>query len=78
MKEDGEITRIKRGIYALRDANKQDAGKIGQKERLGHQAAENTHLNSNLTNLTDLTASANSRDEDAFLDGELVHERMVS
>ncbi len=60
MKEDGEIARLKRGIYVLTDSKKQDAGKIGQKERLGAQASENTQLNGNLTDLTDLTDIAGS------------------
>jgi hypothetical protein len=54
MKEGGEVLRLKRGIYAL----PQDSGKIGQKERFGGQRTEITTLNSNLTNLTDLTGSA--------------------
>jgi AAA domain len=56
MKRDGEIIRLKRGIYALA----QDGGKIGQKERSGIQAIENNGLNGNLSSLTDLTGSVGS------------------
>jgi hypothetical protein len=51
MREGGEIVRVKRGIYALRE----DGGKIGQKERNDTQHFENKGLNDNLTDLTDLT-----------------------
>jgi AAA domain-containing protein len=53
MKEDSEIVRVKRGIYAL----PQDGGKIGQKERIGAQSTENIELNGNLPDLSDLTAA---------------------
>jgi hypothetical protein len=56
MKLDGEIIRIKRGIYALA----QDGGKIGQKERSSIEAIENIGLNRNLSNLADLTGSVGS------------------
>jgi hypothetical protein len=56
MKEDGEVVRVKRGIYAL----PQDGGKIGQKERMGGQSTENTKLNGNLSDLSDLTGLAES------------------
>ena len=56
MKEDSEIVRVKRGIYAL----PQDGGKIGQKERIAAQSTENTTLNGNLSDLSDLTASSTS------------------
>jgi hypothetical protein len=78
MREDGEISRIKRGIYALRDANKQDAGKIGQKERSRGQTTENEEINDDLTNLTDLTAPANCGDEGPFLRPDRVGEGMLS
>ncbi|MGB6938461.1 MAG: AAA family ATPase, partial [Xanthobacteraceae bacterium] len=51
MKEAGEVTRLKRGVYALA----KDAGKIGQKERNGHQVPENIEEVDDLSNLTDLT-----------------------
>ena len=60
MKEGGEIARLKRGIYALPDSKTQYAGKIGRKERLRAQATENTQLNGNLIDLTDLTDIAGS------------------
>ena len=56
MKEDGEIVRVKRGIYA----RPQDGGKIGQKERMGAQSTENTTLNGNLSDLSDLTGLPDS------------------
>jgi AAA domain len=52
MKEAGKVTRVKRGIYALA----KDTGKTGQKERNGQEMPENIEQNSNLPNLTDLTA----------------------
>jgi len=52
MRTSGEITRIKRGVYAL----PQHVGKIGKKERNGNQPPEKTPETCNLTNLTDLTA----------------------
>jgi hypothetical protein len=51
MGRDGEVVRIKRGVYAL----PQDVGKIGQKERNGGQHTKNSEVNDNLSNLTDLT-----------------------
>jgi len=51
MKEDGEINRVKRGVYAL----SQDGGKIGQKERMRLQTTDIVEQNGNLSNLTDLT-----------------------
>jgi hypothetical protein len=51
MKEDGEIMRVKRGVYAL----SQDRGKIGQKERNGVQIIDHKEKDCNLTDLTDLT-----------------------
>jgi hypothetical protein len=51
MKEDGEIDRVKRGVYAL----SQGGGKIGQKERIRLQATDIIEQNGDLSNLTDLT-----------------------
>jgi hypothetical protein len=51
MKEDGEINRVKRGVYAL----SQDGGKIGQKERIRLQTTDIIEQNGDLSNLTDLT-----------------------
>ena len=62
MKKAGEIVRVKRATYAL----PQDAGKIGQKERIDAQASENNALNGNLSNLADLTAPANAPPNDAI------------
>jgi hypothetical protein len=59
MRESGEIDRVKRGFYALR----QDSGKIGQKERSGGQPTENNSLNDDLTNLSDLTGLSGSGEE---------------
>lgn len=64
MRQDGEITRAKRGIYVLA----QDSGKIGEKERNEGQGTENKGLNSNLSNLTDLTGSVASAAESDSLD----------
>jgi hypothetical protein len=51
MKEAGEVVRLRRGVYALA----KDAGKIGQKERNGHQKPGNIDEVDDLSNLTDLT-----------------------
>jgi hypothetical protein len=51
MKEDGEIVRVKRGVYAL----SLDRGKIGQKERSEAQIIGRVEENGDLTNLSDLT-----------------------
>jgi hypothetical protein len=59
MKENGEIDRVKRGVYALR----QDSGKIGEKERNDTQVAENTTLTDDLSNLSDLTGLSGSGEE---------------
>jgi AAA domain len=65
MKEEGEVVRVKRGVYAL------PQGKIGQKERTGGQAAENHGLNGNLSNLSDLTGPlAPSNKSQEFLPGQ--------
>jgi hypothetical protein len=68
MKERGEIVRLKRGVYAL----PQDAGKIGEKEGNCDQLTDNTALNGDLTNLSDLTAvEAKGRSGDSTDDVEL-------
>ncbi len=51
MKEAGEIAHPKRGVYCLPEY----AGKIGKKERLDDEAAENKAENVNLSNLSDLS-----------------------
>jgi hypothetical protein len=59
MKEDGEIIRVKRGIYAAvsgRNLTVKDAGKIDKKERSLSQDTEPVTQSDDLTNLTDLTA----------------------
>jgi hypothetical protein len=48
MQRDGQVVRVKRGVYAA-------PSKIGKKERTDAQAAENQGENRNLTDLTDLT-----------------------
>jgi hypothetical protein len=48
MQRDGDVTRVKRGVYAV-------AGKIGKKERSGTETADSEGETVNLTNLTDLT-----------------------
>src|SRR5262249_3641290 len=53
MVRDGEIRRLRRGVYAL----PHDAGKIDKKERNGPQASDWQGEASNLTDLTDLTGS---------------------
>jgi hypothetical protein len=55
MNEAGEITRLKRGVYASR----KDTGKMGKKERNGGQTTENNTENSNLSDLSDLSATIN-------------------
>jgi hypothetical protein len=49
----GEIERSGRGSYRLPSCQSADAGKIGEKERLGSQATKLIAENSNLTNLID-------------------------
>jgi hypothetical protein len=56
MHRDGELVRIKRGIYA-------DPGKIGKKERNGTYASEKEGKIINLTDLTHLTGNANVHSE---------------
>jgi hypothetical protein len=48
MQRDGELIRIKRGVYAV-------AGKIGKKERNGGQMSDDANETGDLTDLTDLT-----------------------
>jgi hypothetical protein len=62
MKQEGEIVRVKRGVYAL------PQGKIGQKEGTAGQAAEDHGLNGNLSNLTGPLAPSNKSHE--FLPGQ--------
>ena len=57
MAETGEVSRVKRGVYARNLTEPTDACKIGKKERCECQGVENTTENSNLTNLTDLTGT---------------------
>ena len=56
MKKEGVIERIKRGVYAI----PQDPTKIAKKERDGGQAVDETRINLNLSNLSDLSVSAPS------------------
>jgi hypothetical protein len=58
MSRDGEIARVKRGVYRLPEG----AGKIDKKERNSTEDFENTRESSDLANLTDLTGHA---DDDA-------------
>ena len=51
MHRDGDLQRVKRGVYAV-------AGKIDKKERSGGQATDGPRETGNLTNLTDLTGAA--------------------
>jgi hypothetical protein len=51
MARDGDIRRVKRGVYAL----PQDVGKIDKKERNGIQPTDPQRESDNLTYLTDLT-----------------------
>ena len=51
MRTDGEIERVRRGVYRL--PNK--IGKIGKKQINGHQVIGSRRESENLTNLTDLT-----------------------
>jgi hypothetical protein len=60
MGRDGDIKRVRRGIYSL----PQEAGKIGKKERNGLQPAENTVISGNLTDLTDLTGQCGPSPDD--------------
>ena len=60
MGRDGEIKRVRRGIYSLPE----EAGKIGKKERNGTQGPEISKLPGNLTNLTDLTGAGEISPED--------------
>jgi hypothetical protein len=60
MGRDGDIKRVRRGIYSL----PQEAGKIGKKERNGLQPTENAILSGNLTDLTDLTGQCSPCPED--------------
>src|SRR5262249_43240407 len=53
MARDGEIVRLRRGLYAL----PQGAGKIDKKERIEPQGTDWQNEIGNLTNLTDLTDS---------------------
>ena len=62
MGRDGEIKRVRRGVYSL----PQEAGKIGKKERNGVQATENAGLSGNLTDLTDLTGGPHGPDPDGW------------
>ena len=52
MARDGDIRRVKRGVYAL----PQDAGKIDKKERNGAHLTDLVKKTDNLSDLTDLTA----------------------
>lgn len=54
MARDGEIKRVRRGVYVL----PQEASKIGNKIRNGRQATDKSTINADLTDLTDLTGSA--------------------
>jgi hypothetical protein len=51
MRNDGAIDRPKRGVYRL----PQDQTKIAKKERNEYQATENVEINSNLSDLSDLS-----------------------
>lgn len=68
MARDGEIKRLKRGVYGL----PQDAGKIDKKERNEAQGSEIAQQSGNLTDLTVLTAQVGSNSDfegiPAFLD----------
>jgi RecA-family ATPase len=67
MVRDGDIRRVKRGIYAL----PQDVGKIDKKERNEAQEPDPQGKNGNLTCLTDLTDNPGPGGEiSANLDGE--------
>jgi hypothetical protein len=54
MSRDGDIRRVRRGVYAL----PQDAGKIDKKERNAMLGAELEGKTENLTYLTDLTGGS--------------------
>jgi hypothetical protein len=56
MKKEGVIERLKRGVYAIPQA----PAKIAKKERNGDQAVDETRINLNLSNLSDLSVSAPS------------------
>jgi len=56
MQRDGELIRIKRGVYAI--------GKIGKKERNEHQVSEMENENGDLTNLTDLTGASSAVEDE--------------
>ncbi len=56
MTETGEVTRLKRGVYARNLSEPSDTGKIGKKERNGGQSTENKPENFNLSDLSDLSA----------------------
>ena len=59
MTETGEVSRVKRGVYARNLSDLSDppsSGKIGKKERYDSQGIENIIENSNLSNLSDLSA----------------------
>jgi hypothetical protein len=58
MAETGEVTRIKRGVYARNLTEPSSGCKIGKKERFEDQDTENTTENSQSYNLTNLTAHA--------------------
>jgi predicted transcriptional regulator of viral defense system len=53
MVRDGEIVRVGRGRY---DLSPKINGQIGQKERLDGKATDSVEKNSNLSNLSDLSA----------------------
>jgi hypothetical protein len=50
MQRDGEVVRLKRGVYAC-------PGKSGKKERNDNQTTETHKETNDLTNLTDLTGT---------------------
>jgi len=59
MKDDAEIVRVKRGVYALPESKLADVGKIGKKERSEEQSIDNAKETVDLTNLTDLNGGKN-------------------
>jgi hypothetical protein len=56
MFREGEVIRVRRGVYRLPNLSEGEASKIGKKERNGNQPTDLAAESDNLTDLTDLTS----------------------
>jgi AAA domain len=56
MFREGEVIRVRRGVYRLPNLSEGEASKIGKKERNGSQPTDLAAESDNLTDLTDLTS----------------------